>query len=169
MGFGSSYNEMEIDYDKLSIPHNDILKELRENDINFIVTYNKAGRYYGWGGTHPTLDLIIENTVTNLLRLQRCLNFPINKYKNLREGGKISLVNELGQNVLTLWTVVGYRNYWDFKYTELDGYKIISKRDLIDTIKYSPVHMELRAKLGLEEEIWKDDNVFRAYQISVRG
>lgn len=160
---------MELNLNNLTISHNDLIQELKYNNIKFIVTYNKAGKFYGWGGIHPTLDIIVDNTLPNLLNLSRILNLPKNKIKELRKGNTVSLINELNQKILTIWTVIGYRNFKDFTFNEFDGYKIISKRDLIDTIKYNPEHIELRAKLALEEDILKDDNILIAFYKSVKG
>ena len=149
--------------------HFEILEEFKKADINFIITYNMAGRYYSWGGTFPTLDLIVENTLPNLLRIKRLLDIPLNKFKKLRIGGKISLIGILGMKVLTLWTEVGYRRYEDINYVMYDGYKIISKRDLIDTIKYEPVHTEIRAKLALEKDVFKNEDIALAVYRSIKS
>ena len=140
----------------------DFLKRLKDLNIDFIITYNQAGNYYGWGGSHPTVDVIVNTRTCDLLQIKRLFNMPIEAYKVLKKGGKVSYSIKWGIVLYQIWTEVGYRRYEDFRYEEYKGYKIISQRDLIDTIKFQLVHTELRAKLALIENAIKNKDIARA-------
>ena len=145
----------------------EFIKILKDMNIEFIITYNMAGRYYGWGGTHPTLDIIIPSKTETLLKIKRIFQLPDEIYKRLKIGGKFQFGLSEHYVLYQIWTEIGYRKYEDFSYEEYKGYKIISQRDLIDTIKYQPIHTELRAKLALRDDAIKDSKLARVLMTCV--